>query len=644
MARLFGDIPANDNIDAVDVLYGGSATPGLENATDVEGAIDELHSQLEVLHNDSHGGISELLRAWNAAVANSDGEPAKIVYVGDSITETEAWWLEHFKELISSASEPIGHEASRWLNIQDVLTAWDTVGGTLDTDYGLSGWARSHAASTGEESSHSEYCDAIDVYYTKQASGGSDLLIYLDGVLQTTIDTTDNAATPVTESGQVWSSGSLSHGSHTIRVVASGSGTAIVDGAMFHRGGSAGQGIQHFNAAHNGWTTTSFHDHEGLLDSVTSIDPHLVVVFLGTNDYGDLELFSTNYDTLLDSLASAAPNADFLLICPYASLNRTDTGWSTYRDVIHDEAETRGYEFLDLFLAMGDVGSNYDIHGFSIDGVHPTSVGARVIAAAVYDKLMIHGAHGVPILHDGSRSFYGDINGHDSVGRAKWTLGSFFLSPFLSLYMENDDLYPSLYLGGGNTAGSLLPTLAMGAGDSDNVDIVLQRSGVSLLDVNSTRFENAADPVSAQDLATKAYVDAYGFNEESIDDLNIGSSLSSDSYLAVLTYGATPTLEKFTVGDLHLRDVSAETSTSVELTDSNYCVLVDSTAGDVTVTLPVSVSGLEFVIKKMVAANQVIVEGDGATPATIDGASNATLSGQYDSITLIGDGADWHII
>lgn len=640
MARLFGDIPANDNIDAVDVLYGGSATPGLENATDVEGAIDELHSQLEVLHNDSHGGVSELLRAWYAALADSDGDNARVVYIGDSITETEGYWLTHFKELISQAVEPVGHSPSLWTNIQDVLTAWDVVGGTLDTTRGMSGWSRSHAAATSEESSTTEYCDAIDVYYTKQASGGSNLLIYLDGVLQTTINTTDVSATPTTESGQVWSSGSLTYGSHTIRVVASGTGTAIVDGAMFHRR-SLTEGVQHFNAGHNGWTTTSFYNHEGLLDTVTNIDPHLVVVFLGTNDYaGGLELFSTNYNTLLDSLASAAPNANFLLVCPYASLNRTDTGWSTFRDVIHSEAETRGYEFLDLFLAMGDVGSNYDIHGYAADGVHPTTTGARVIAAAVFEKLFFAGAHGTPILHDGSRSLYGILTGHDSLGRTKWSIGSFFLTASVKLYEDHDDSQPNAALYGGGALGD--PTLAFGPGGSSPVDTALSRAGVSLFDANTARFQNAADPVNAQDLVTKSYVEG----PEPIDNLNTGSSLSAqDSYLAVLTYGATPSIEKFTVGDLHLRDVSAETSTSVVLTDSNYCVLVDSTAGDVTVTLPVSVAGLEFVIKKTDSTtNLVIVEGAGATPETIDGSSTAELTIQYESITVIGDGSGWHII
>ena len=78
---------------------------------------------------------------------------------------------------------------------------------------------------------------------------------------------------------------------------------------------------------------------------------------------------------------------------------------------------------------------------------------------------------------------------------------------------------------------------------------------------------------------------------------------------------------------------------------TDYLLLVDATAGAVTVTLPAAADsdGAYIITKKIDAsANAVTVDGNGAE--TIDGAANIALAAQYDAVTVFCDGSTWWII
>lgn len=75
---------------------------------------------------------------------------------------------------------------------------------------------------------------------------------------------------------------------------------------------------------------------------------------------------------------------------------------------------------------------------------------------------------------------------------------------------------------------------------------------------------------------------------------------------------------------------------------SDELVLVDATAGAVTITLPPAAQsrGQRVVVKKTDASgNAVTVDGSGAE--TIDGAATAALAAQYDSVDIQSDGTSW---
>lgn len=77
---------------------------------------------------------------------------------------------------------------------------------------------------------------------------------------------------------------------------------------------------------------------------------------------------------------------------------------------------------------------------------------------------------------------------------------------------------------------------------------------------------------------------------------------------------------------------------------SDDVVLVDTTGGSVTLTLPraATVRGQWFVFKKLIAANTLTL--DGADAETIDGAATLAWTTQYQSYTIYSDGTEWWTI
>ncbi len=79
---------------------------------------------------------------------------------------------------------------------------------------------------------------------------------------------------------------------------------------------------------------------------------------------------------------------------------------------------------------------------------------------------------------------------------------------------------------------------------------------------------------------------------------------------------------------------------------SSYTVLPDDQIilgnGTVTITLPSPVGNGPFTIKNIHASLTATVATIGSE--TIDGASTIALSTQYDAITVVSDGTNWHVV
>ncbi len=92
------------------------------------------------------------------------------------------------------------------------------------------------------------------------------------------------------------------------------------------------------------------------------------------------------------------------------------------------------------------------------------------------------------------------------------------------------------------------------------------------------------------------------------------------------------------------------TATSVKtanytLTERDSVVLANATGGAITITLPSAVgyTGLQYTVKRINGGtnNVTVATSDSQT---IDGATTRTLSTQYETVTVVSDNANWHVI
>lgn len=89
---------------------------------------------------------------------------------------------------------------------------------------------------------------------------------------------------------------------------------------------------------------------------------------------------------------------------------------------------------------------------------------------------------------------------------------------------------------------------------------------------------------------------------------------------------------------------TASATGDITLTGSPTFIAVDTTAGSVTLTLPLAASapGHRVEVKKTVAANTLTLEGNGAE--TIDGAANKSWTTALQSYAVVSDGTQWWVV
>jgi len=102
-------------------------------------------------------------------------------------------------------------------------------------------------------------------------------------------------------------------------------------------------------------------------------------------------------------------------------------------------------------------------------------------------------------------------------------------------------------------------------------------------------------------------------------------------------------IQKQDVLHRHRWDIISITA-SITLSDEEM-VFCDATSGNITVTLPVATlnTGRMYRIKKTDSSGNTVTV-DGNSSETIDGGTTATISNQFEAITIMCDGSNWHII
>jgi lysophospholipase L1-like esterase len=413
------------------------------------------------------------LRGWNTAVARRSSTLSRVVVLGDSIMQL---FCAGLSAKINTQYNSRADSRYKALSTYDTWTTWT---GTKETTHGLGNFGGTLSGSN--EGTLTDTCDGFVVLYDVQQTGGADLNIYIDGVLQTTINTTDAGISGTTESGRVWTSSAFTYGSHTLRVTRSGTGTVMLSGA-FYTNGNRSTGIQVYNAGHSGYDTTNFTS--STYEAINNLDPQLVIIMLGTNDYdnpaADLE---TNLTTVVDNIKTDSPLVSILLVAPYEAADRTS--WADYVQAVKNVAIAEDVAYLDLYEAMGGLGATADVLGLSDDNVHPNSTGAELMTNAIADAIHYAGIHSSsPSLKaDGSVPIIGSLF-LDLGNNGKLGFGSLFGFPVYSSSYDTDDAASDWWILSGPVAAAIFsfPSITLGWGNrTNNPDVNIARSAAGEL-------------------------------------------------------------------------------------------------------------------------------------------------------------------
>ena len=105
----------------------------------------------------------------------------------------------------------------------------------------------------------------------------------------------------------------------------------------------------------------------------------------------------------------------------------------------------------------------------------------------------------------------------------------------------------------------------------------------------------------------------------------------------------TPSLAGLTVDAEDISFTLEEVATATTLTINHFLVLVNTTGGDITITLPASASHAERVYTiKNIGTGKVTIDANGSEK--IDDEETIVLNLQYSYVTIVCDGTEWFII
>jgi len=148
--------------------------------------------------------------------------------------------------------------------------------------------------------------------------------------------------------------------------------------------GEPGSGTSVYNLSWSGSSTTDWVrwvEKGGFVDLVRQIDPDLIILSLGGNDYwadGDTGRFESHLRRIHDGVAAAAPDARWILGTQPVPAKESPGEWRAFQDTTVRYAEELGAPVLDLADDMPTVIEDGLL--YSADGTHLTDAGHAWIA------------------------------------------------------------------------------------------------------------------------------------------------------------------------------------------------------------------------------------------------------------------------
>ena len=126
----------------------------------------------------------------------------------------------------------------------------------------------------------------------------------------------------------------------------------------------------------------------GLTANVVNRAPDRCIILAGSNDYGDgltVSQTRSNLTAIYDALEAAGIMPIMCSILPRTGIPSASI--AGINQWIAEQAYARGVPFLDFYSLFTDASTGNPATGYTADGIHPTALGQRTIAAYVVEKL-----------------------------------------------------------------------------------------------------------------------------------------------------------------------------------------------------------------------------------------------------------------
>lgn len=405
---------------ALDGDVGGTAGSNVINS----GAVDE--DKVRPLIAAQLTNQIDLLPRLRDAVSTMETHRSDVLLPLDSMTQpwrvASAGLISSWIEMFTDQLRQYGPVTSDWRPAGRPFGRTATTTGSVGTHgFGASGivldpgeyWEDTFGGETANPG------DAVAVYVTQQATGGASAQVLVDGVQVLAATSTTNATGgAVLGMHKLYESALLDGEEHTVRVVASGSGTVKLDGLLVHHG-TLSVGMILWNGSLSGSNLQmhldggGFEDHVRKLTTANTLAATVLGSGLATYDSASTDTgaeWLAAAENTVEMLDTRAPLADRVVLCQnqrsgFIVLSDRWDGWNEILGPIQrDFAEANRAAFVDLRGALPTLpnvllaANGVDYYTFegpvwivgtsgsqlNIDYTHHNNRGNRLIADAIW--------------------------------------------------------------------------------------------------------------------------------------------------------------------------------------------------------------------------------------------------------------------
>lgn len=338
---------------------------------------------------------------YKKAVANQANQTLKWWALGNSITEgtgvttRQQTWpylvAKKFREAYPSIAGNVVTTSTGWSPILQTSTTlpstWTVTGTYTSTNLFGFRFTKGVALNPGGTITGTVVGTAIDIWFPKGTATGN-FTVKVDGVQ---IGGTYGGTAASTTDGFVQRVSLGAAGSHAIIITSTHATNPQYFTGITVFNGNEGSGIVNINGGYHGATSDTFAvaaANPNWVQNITALDPHLVTIELGANDYTALvgpDTYEANIRGLVETIRTYSTT--YPSICLIATYKRSEVAspkWEYYEYRLQQLAYDMGCGFIDLRDTMPDVGSTAAVNGgYYADTVHPTATGNTWIADQV---------------------------------------------------------------------------------------------------------------------------------------------------------------------------------------------------------------------------------------------------------------------